>query len=191
MLEALHIDEHGSSPLTDADLHLLRPLVRLRTLHARGSDLERPVALAELSALEHLCLEGSSITELAWLRGLAALRQLSLENTAVHDLGPLAELPNLTWLQLGRAHVDDLSPLRACTRLVELDLRRTSVSDLSPLHELRNLRLIFLHDIEADVREIEALLEALPELQIGNYHEVERQRRHLRLVDVFWTPDDC
>jgi serine/threonine protein kinase/Leucine-rich repeat (LRR) protein len=98
--------------------------------------------------LEYLVLNTSPCEDLSPLRGQAIV-ELRLRETRVRDLSPLAGMP-LRVLDLGGTQVTDLSPL-AGMPLEELDIMGTKVTDLHPLLECKNLRVLALPKMEADI----------------------------------------
>jgi hypothetical protein len=124
--------------------------------------------LRGLSNLETLDLTNTQVADLDPLRGLSNLERLDLTNTQVADLEPLRGFSSLIWLVLEGTKVVDLRPLRGLSTLEWLDLERTQVVDLEPLRGLAHLEFLWLSETQVEPESLQALQQALPELEINS-----------------------
>lgn len=143
----------------------------LERLNINSSSIDSLECLRGLPELKHLRVGFTGLGSLSGIDSLQKLTHLFLWGTGISDLSVLSRLENLEWLHIGYNDITDLSPLSGLTHLCQLDMRFTNVQDLSPLYGLKNLREILLENTEVSTREIAALKEHLPDLQICDYSE--------------------
>lgn len=129
------------------DLHMLRPLHSLRTLHVH---VQGPVSLQPLAALTalrsvHLAVDavGEGGVDLAPLSNLRQLRTLTLEGVGRVDLTPLSGLRHLHTLKITGSMAPPAVPLMALASIKTLKSLSLSlwltVDDLRPLLQLPRL----------------------------------------------------
>jgi len=137
----------GGTQITDVGLNHLRDLHQLRRLHLEGT------AVSD-TGLKQLC-------------ALKSLRSLGLRETNVTaDVLPC--FPRLRWLTLKGCAIDDNGALRISElrELQVLDISNTHVTSqgLRHLRQLKNLRRLSLEGCQVSRKEIEELIESLPNL---------------------------
>lgn len=131
-LEELHLTAPGLADLSW--ITGLRKLRKLSLYHSKVKDL-RP--LADLQALESVCIHGK-VRDLTPLARLPRLQELSLPGNPVRDLSPIAKL-DLHTLDISKTRVVDLAPIAGCVNLRWLDADETAISSLVPLRALTEI----------------------------------------------------
>jgi hypothetical protein len=117
----------------------VRVLKTLRSLSCRGSNLESPARLTDISPLHGLSLTSvdcgrTQVSDLSTLQGMP-LEKLDCADTRVQDLSPLNGMP-LRDLSFQSTRVSDLTPLKGMP-LISLNCSNTLVADFSALRGMK------------------------------------------------------
>ncbi|NIM12578.1 MAG: NACHT domain-containing protein [Candidatus Aminicenantes bacterium] len=149
-----------------SDLTPLSELKKLTYLYLSDNQVSDLTPLTGLKQLTYLDLSINQVSDLTPLKELKQLKDLRLMANSVSDLTPLMQLKKLTHLDLSGNLVSDLTPLTELKSLKELDLSINPVSELTPLMELEQLKTLYLLGNPFSEAQLQALQQALPELEI-------------------------
>lgn len=176
----------------------LADLRELRTLWCSGIDAFRLDIIQRCEHLEALYIEDVRTTSLDGLRRLSKLSVLSINGaTKVESLKWLDQLPPLAQLHLEHfPRVRDLSALRFHPHLHVLDVSgsmwtRMKVESFQPIGDLRDLRILYLTNIQAADGSLRPLrnLKKLSELNIADsykWQEFAELSASLRDTECSW-----
>ncbi len=194
-LQTLYVDRSG---LTDAGLAAgmsgIKRLEGLRNLGLSGTrvgDTGLAAAVTGLKGLKELChlgLSGTRVTD----DGLGCLGQLEqpifldLADTRITDRGVarLRAMRNLFGVHLHRTAVTDegcahLARIRTINQ-IDLDETRVTVAGLRPFKNLPHLQVLSIRSLKLSEREVEGLLDVMPERvhlrTISNQNSTRRGR---------------
>jgi hypothetical protein len=121
-----------------------------------------------LPALQTLNVNNNMITDMAPLCSNHSITELNLSFNDLRNLPDLSGLANLKQLDLSYNNLTSILPLRELTGLEHLNLYNNSmITDLTPLHQLTSLKTLRINQV--DKAQTDALLRALPQLQITAY----------------------
>jgi len=118
------------------DLRQLEGLRQLRNLSLRGNPLQSLASLAQFPELESLDVAHTGVDNLDPIRDALGLRELWLSGTAVGNFAPLSRLTSLEELDLSSTRIADTSLLSACEALRVLSLAKTAIATVAPLAKL-------------------------------------------------------
>ena len=130
-----------------ADLAWITGLRKLRKLYLYRSNVNDLKPLADLQALETVCIHGK-VRDLSPLARLPRLQKLSLPGNPVHDLSPIAKL-DLHTLDISKTRVADLAPIAGCMNLRWLDAEGTGISSLIPIRALTEIAHLVIKNCAA------------------------------------------
>lgn len=142
-------------------------------------------------AVSQVNLARLSFKDFSHLKEFPNLVALFINLTDTRDLSPLAELPQLEslfvegyvtsdWRSVGRIdslvsliiyseHVGDLTPLASLPNLQFLSINThygQNNVDLSPIAEIKTLKMLTVSGIDYDVKQLDMLRNALPNLEV-------------------------
>lgn len=149
-----------------ASLEPLTKLMFLKNLSITDNHITDLSPLSEMRMLKELHIDGNAITDLFALTNVTTIEVLSIENTRIVDLNPLANMPGLRVLDIANTHVKNIKMLAKCEALEELNIANTNVKSLAPVKNIASLRYIKALGSKVKAKEINALREARPELNI-------------------------
>ncbi len=148
------------------DISILNDLKNLSDLRLYSNQITDISALHNLKDLTHLEIDSNKIADISHLQNLKNLKHLGVQNTTITDISVLKGLKNLISLRLDSTQISDFSPIQGLTQLNYLDLRSTQISDISPIQGLKNLRHLYLNKNQVPERQIKAVKEAIPGIEI-------------------------
>jgi hypothetical protein len=175
----------------DSNLHHLRTLDGIKSLHLRGSRVTDSslVHLSTMADLEVLDLTQTQVSNagLKHVQSLARLRELKLGRTRItgeglEQLSPLTEL-EILFLEMTQIDDDSLAHLAALTKLSLLDLSGPPVASVSlrepklgraQMTGVDSEQLIPLSELEVFFPEMTQDLKRLKALDLGSTTEVSR-----------------
>ncbi len=138
---------------------LSKPL-RLRSFHARYSNLEDVEFLSSFQEINTVDLTNTNISELPPLDNLIELEQLYVSGTRLNYLPELKQLKHLKLLNLSASSVSSLEGITFPEHLTYMDLSKTPIQYLpNSIGLLRNLQTLDLSDMR-----LEQLPDWLPDL---------------------------
>ena len=147
-------------------LEPLSKVVFLKKLSIKDNHITDLSPLSELRVLKELHIDGNAINDIMALANVTTIEILSIENTRVMDLNPLEKMTNLRVLDIANTNIKNIKVLAKCTMLEELNIANTNVKTLSPVSGHSSLRYIKAIGSKIKVKEIDALRQSRPELNI-------------------------
>lgn len=164
-IEALTID----SKIIITSLEPLTKLLFLKILIINDNHITDLSPLVELQQLKELNIDGNAISDLSVLNNLKSLESLSIENTKVIDINALDGMKDLRELNISNTSIKNIKVLSTCTSLEELNIANTNVKTLSSVSKIETLRYIKAFNTKIKTKEIDALRNKRPEINIV-YH---------------------
>lgn len=158
-----------SSKIMITSLEPLTRLLFLKKLNINDNHVTDLSPLSELKVLKELEINGNPINDILALSNVNTLEVLSIENTHVVDINPLENMKNLRVLDIANTSVKNIKALSACTSLEELNIANTNVKTLSYIDKISTLRYIKAFNSRVKAKEIDALRNKRPELNILYY----------------------
>jgi len=147
-------------------LEPLTKLLHLKKLVIKENHITDLSPLSDLKQLQELNINGNAINDISVLTKVKSLEVLSFENTSVIDLNPLENMKKLRVLDIANTNIKNIKVLSNCTALEELNIANTNVRSLSPVEKISTLRYIKAFSTKIKAKEIEALRNKRPELNI-------------------------
>ena len=149
-----------------SSLEPLTKLMFLKKLNINDNHITDLSPLSELKLLTELHIDGNAISDITPLENMNTLEVLSLENTRVVDINALEGMKNLRVLDIANTGIKNIKVLAKCTALEELNIANTNVKSLGSLDNLGSLRYIKALGSKVKTKEIDALRNKKPELNI-------------------------
>ena len=161
-IEDLTVD----SKVIITSLEPLTKLLFLNKLIINDNHITDLSPLSDLQQIKELNIDGNAISELNVLNNLKMLEVLSIENTKIVDINPLDKMKELRVLNISNTKIKNIKMLSSCTALEELNIANTNVKTLKPIANLSNLRYIKAIGSKVKAKEINALRDKRPEINI-------------------------
>ena len=161
-IEELNID-------TRVMISSLEPLTKLMFLKKLSINDNHITDLSPLSEMRHLTelkIDGNAINDITPLANVKTLEVLSIESTRVVDINALENMKNLRILDISNTSIKNIKVLANCTSLEELNIANTNVKTLVPVADISSLRYIKAIGSKVKTKEIDALRNKKPELNI-------------------------
>lgn len=149
-----------------SSLEPLTMLMFLKKLSIKDNHITDLSPLSEMPMLEELYIDGNAVSDILALSNLKTLKVLSVENTRIVDINPLEGLENLRVLDIANTSIKNIKVLAKCTALEELNIANTNIKTLSPVSGHSSLRYIKAIGAKVKAKEIDALRNKRPELNI-------------------------
>ena len=164
-IEELTVD----SRIIITSLEPLTKLLFLKKLIINDNHITDLSPLSELTQLKELNINGNAISDLNVLNNFKSLEVLSIENTNVIDINALEDMKDLRVLNISNTKIKNIKVLSTCTSLEELNIANSNVKSLSPVSKIETLRYIKAFNTKIKTKEIDALRNKRPEINIV-YH---------------------
>ena len=161
-IERLDIDTR----VVISNLEPLTKLMFLKRLKISDNHITDLSPLSELTMLTELYIDGNDVNDITPLAGITSLEVLSLDNTRVVDISVVENMTNLRVLNIANTSIKNIKALAKCTSLEELNIANTNVKTLAPVENIGSLRYIKALSSKVKTKEIDALRNKRPELNI-------------------------
>ena len=149
-----------------SSLEPLTKLMFLKKLIIKDNHITDLSPLSNLSLLNELQIDGNAINDLTPLMENRKLEVLSIENTNVTDINAIENMSGLRVLDIANTKIKNIKVLAKCHTLEELNIANTNIKTLSPVANTSSLRYIKAIGSKVKNKEIEALRQRRPELNI-------------------------
>ncbi len=153
----------------EAELDVLNPFFRLKTLYIENSQLTTLSALADLTNLETLHISNSPVADITGLEKLHNLKKLTLKNTAIDDIYNLSELNGLKYLDISGTRVSNLKPLRRLANLEVVFIDNTRVKNLKHINNLPKLKLLKCYNTPVRLKKVNEFKNSHPQVEVVFY----------------------
>ena len=147
-------------------LEPLCKLMFLKKLTINDNHITDLSPLGEMRMLTELHIDGNAVNDLMPLATVKTLEVLSLENTRVVDINVLENLEKLRILDIANTNIKNIKILAKCADLEELNIANTNIRSLAPVEGLNSLRYIKAISSKVKTKEITALRNKRPEINI-------------------------
>lgn len=164
-IEELTVD----SKIVINSLEPLTKLLFLKKLIISDNHITDLSPLSELTQLRELNIDGNAISDLSVLKNLKSLEVISIENTKVVDINALENMKNLRILDIANTNIKNIKVLSTCTSLEELNIANTNVKTLSSVDKIGTLRYVKAFNTKIKTKEIDALRNKRPEINIVHH----------------------
>ncbi|MBR6438515.1 MAG: hypothetical protein IKS65_04960 [Bacteroidales bacterium] len=161
-IEELNIDTR----VMISSLEPLTKLMFLKKLSIKDNHITDLSPLSETRHLTELKIDGNAINDITPLANVKTLEVLSIESTRVVDINALENMKSLRVLDISNTSIKNIKVLANCTTLEELNVANTNVKTLAPVANISSLRYIKAIGSKVKAKEIDALRNKKPELNI-------------------------
>ena len=129
----IEIEKAAGKPIAPAEM------LAINCLQALGANIRNLTGIESATNMTAVILRNNNISNISPMVGLTNLRRLDLQGNDISDISPVAGLTELADLLLRNNNISDISPVAGLYILIELNLSSNNISDISPVAGLTHL----------------------------------------------------